>query len=77
MILFPDSSVVAGLSYRPQQRTLDVLYRETGELYRYFEVPEEVYVAFVKAASKGTYLNHKFKPCNFRYERSDTVESAA
>jgi hypothetical protein len=36
-------------------------------VYRYFDVPEEEYVAFMAAESKGTYLNQVFKPQGYRF----------
>ena len=56
-----DSSVIASMGYAPKERILELEFRETGDLYDYFDVPPEGYAAFRCAESKGTYLNHVFK----------------
>ena len=63
------SRVIYGMRYEPRGRTLDVVFRETGETYRYFEVPTEVWRAFVRAPSKGTFLNTVFKDGGYGYRK--------
>lgn len=46
---------------------MDIEFRQTGEVYRYFDVPSEEYSAFLNAPSKGTYLNQQFKKQGYRY----------
>lgn len=48
---------------------LDVVFRRSGEVYRYFGVPHEVWREFLRAPSKGTYLNTVFKEKGYAYER--------
>ena len=43
------------------------MFRASGDVYLYFDVPGEEYRAFMAAASKGTYLNQVFKPREYRY----------
>jgi len=62
-----DSTVIASLGYDPCRRELEIEYRESGEVYRYFEVPGREYTSFLAAESKGTYLNQVFKPRGYRY----------
>jgi len=40
---------------------MEIEFRESGEVYRYLNVPFEEYAAFMAAESKGTYLNQIFK----------------
>jgi hypothetical protein len=54
------SSVVAALSYRPQESTLRVVF-VSGKIYDYKNVPEEVYLQMKSARSKGKYLNEYIK----------------
>lgn len=62
-----DSSSIASIGYAPQDRVLELEFRESGQVYRYFDVPAEEYAAFLAADSKGTYLNQVFKPRGYRY----------
>jgi hypothetical protein len=61
------STSIASIGYLPARRELEVKFRESGDVYRYFDVPEEEYAAFMAAESKGTYLNQVFKPREYRY----------
>lgn len=40
--------------------TLSIWFRESGR-YDYFNVPEQVYQAFLQAPSKGTFFNDHIK----------------
>jgi KTSC domain len=64
-----ESSSIASIGYAPQERVLELEFRQSGEVYQYFDVPAEEYAAFLAADSKGTYLNQQFKPRGYRYER--------
>jgi hypothetical protein len=61
------STSVASIGYLPARRELEIKFKESGDVYRYFDVPEEEYVAFMEAESKGTYLNQVFKPQGYRF----------
>ena len=62
-----DSSSIASIGYEAVTRALEIEFRESGDVYRYFDVPEEEYAAFLAAESRGTYLNQVFKERNYRY----------
>ncbi len=64
-----ESSSIASIAYAPQERVLELEFRQSGEVYQYFDVPAEGYAAFLAADSKGTYLNQQFKPRGYRYQR--------
>jgi hypothetical protein len=64
-----DSSSIASIGYAPQERLLELEFRQSGEVYQYFDVPAEEYSAFLAADSKGTYFNLHFKPLQYRYHR--------
>jgi hypothetical protein len=64
-----ESSSIASIGYAPQERVLELEFRQSGEVYQYFDVPAEDYAAFLGADSKGTYLNQQFKPRGYRYQR--------
>lgn len=61
------STSIASIGYLPASRELEIRFRESGDVYRYFDVPGEEYAAFMAAESKGTYLNQVFKPRGYRY----------
>ena len=62
-----DSSCIASIGYDPRASELDLEFRVSMEIYRYFEVPAEEHTAFMSAESKGTYLNEVFKSKGYRY----------
>jgi hypothetical protein len=64
-----DSDVIASMGYDAAWHVLEIEYRQTQEIYAYFDVPPEEYVAFRNAESKGAYLNKTFKRRVYRYVR--------
>jgi KTSC domain len=64
-----DSTSIASIGYAPEQRILDIEFRESHEVYRYYEVSADEYEEFLQAPSKGTYLNRVFKPAGHLYQR--------
>ena len=71
------SSVIDAMEYDPRWRVLLIVFRGSGEVYRYYGVPRAVWEAFVAAPSKGTYLNETFKAMGFRFERAERIALAA
>lgn len=67
---FLKSSVIASMGYAPAERILELEYRDTGDVYDYFDVPPEEYASFCSAESKGVYLNQIFKLRGYRYLRT-------
>lgn len=67
------SSVIHGMLYSPERRTLDIVFRDDRGTYRYYDVRPEEWRAFKRAPSKGTYLNATFKALHPRYERFGDV----
>ncbi len=61
-----DSSSIRSIGYDRSDRLLDIEY-PSGDVYRYFEVPAWEYENFMKAESKGTYLNREFKSAGYEY----------
>jgi hypothetical protein len=53
---FPDSTAVKTIAYRAHERALDVTF-VSGHIYRYFDVPAEVYDRFQAAESAGRFLH--------------------
>lgn len=63
------SSVVSSFSYDPDAAVLTIRYI-SGLVYRYKEVPENIFKEFKASGSKGRYLNFHIKG-KFSYEKLD------
>ena len=50
-----DSSMIYAFGYDEQQQVLEVIFKRTG-VYRYRNVPKEVYQQLLDADSKGSYV---------------------
>ncbi len=62
-----ESASIASIGYDRKRRELEVEFRETGDVYRYFKVSAAEYADFIAAESKGSYLNQVFKPRHLHY----------
>jgi hypothetical protein len=62
-----ESSAFQAAAYAERQALLYLLFR-SGEMYRYYEVPQWQYQQFLAAASKGRYFGRNIRG-RFRYER--------
>jgi 2-C-methyl-D-erythritol 2,4-cyclodiphosphate synthase len=62
-----ESKAMTSMGYDPEGRELEIEFRDTGDIYLYFEVPPEEFQAFMEENSKGTYLNQVFKAREYRY----------
>jgi hypothetical protein len=62
-----ESKMFASSAYDPERHILSMRFR-SGEVYRYFEFPEEQYREFLDAESRGRYFLN-FIRNRFRYER--------
>lgn len=61
------SSNVASVGYDQPTSTLVVEFKN-GNVYQYFDVPEQVYEGLLQANSVGAYLNQAVK-LSYRYAR--------
>jgi hypothetical protein len=50
-----DSSAIASVGYDPEKETLEVEF-QSGNVYRYSGVPEEIYDDLLRARSKGRFF---------------------
>jgi hypothetical protein len=62
-----DSSSIASIGYDSDNRELEIEFRQSQQVYRYFDVPASEFAAFLNAGSKGSYLNQEFKQKGYRY----------
>jgi hypothetical protein len=51
------SSLLASVNYQPEKSMLDLEFRAGGIIYRYFDVPREIYASLLTAESKGSWFN--------------------
>jgi hypothetical protein len=68
------SSSVLSVGYDGEQQVLEVEFGNGG-IYRYLDVPAEVYRELLKCDSIGGFVNRKIKPF-FRVFSIDTAEAA-
>jgi hypothetical protein len=61
------SSVVAAIRYDEKTSKLRIIF-QSGSIYDYLKVPEEIYNNMKKASSKGEFLNKEIKP-NYEFEK--------
>lgn len=54
---FLDSSAISRAEYYAETKNLDIWFVESGGPYRYYGVPEAVYLGLLSAASAGQYFN--------------------
>ena len=50
-----DSSMIYAFGYDEQQQVLEVVFKRNG-VYRYRNVPKEVYEQLLNSSSKGSYM---------------------
>ena len=50
-----DSSAITSVGYDPAREMLELEF-SSGNVYRYFGVPEEIYEDFLQARSKGQFF---------------------
>lgn len=60
------SSNIVSIGYNIQEKILEIEFISSG-IYRYFEVPIEIYDSFLKSSSKGKFV-HKNIRGRYRYE---------
>jgi hypothetical protein len=63
-----ESAMLASVAYDATQLTLYLRFRNSGDVYRYFEVPSTQYQALRDAESHGAFFLTHIRNC-FRYER--------
>jgi hypothetical protein len=69
-----DSNLLASSAYEARKHTLYLRFR-SGEVYRYFDFPQEQYRDFLNAESHGRYFLSHIRN-HFRYERLAKLQAA-
>ena len=70
-----DSKMLSAAAYEDSKRILYLRFRNTGEVYRYFEFPVADYQAFLAAESRGRFFRFHIRD-HFRYERMAKLRAA-
>ena len=61
------SSNISSIGYDQRSATLEVEFT-SGDVYRYFDVPEHLHQQFLRAASLGQFLNDNIR-YRYRYQK--------
>jgi hypothetical protein len=69
-----ESKLLASSAYDPGKHLLYLRF-QSGEVYRYFEFPEEQYRELLEAESHGRYFLRSVRN-RFRYERMPKLQAA-
>ncbi|UII22193.1 KTSC domain-containing protein [Fulvivirga ligni] len=55
------SSVIESIGYRQVSETLEIKFLDSGDIYQYFDVPNQVHFDLMHSISKGQYYNEYIK----------------
>lgn len=64
------SEAMRSIGYDPRMRMLEIEFT-SGEVYRYRDVPLELYLDLMQAASHGEFFAHRVRDAGFEYEKVD------
>jgi hypothetical protein len=70
-----DSKMLSAAAYQESKQILYLRFRNSGDVYRYFEFPPASYRAFRSAESKGRFFRAHIRD-HFRYERMAKLRAA-
>jgi hypothetical protein len=70
-----ESKMLSAAAYDYSKQILYLRFRNTGEVYRYFEFPAADYQTFLGAESKGRFFRAHIRD-HFRYERRAKLHAA-
>ena len=70
-----ESKMLSAAAYDHSKQILYLRFRNTGDVYRYFEFPMAQYQTFLAAESHGRFFLAHIRNC-FRYERMAKLRAA-
>ncbi len=70
-----ESQMLSAAAYADSQQILYLRFRQTGQVYRYFEFTPADNQAFLSAESKGRFFRSHIRD-HFRYERMARLHAA-
>lgn len=70
-----DSEMLSSVAYDADKQILNLRFRSTGDVYRYFDFPPADYQSFLDAESHGRFFLAHIRGY-FRYERMVKLHAA-
>ena len=70
-----ESRMLSAAAHDNSKQILYLRFRNTGDVYRYFDFPPNNYQAFLSAESKGRHFRSHIRD-HFRYERMAKLHAA-
>lgn len=70
-----ESQMLSAEAYDAARQILYLRFRNTGQVYRYFDFPAADYQAFLSAESRGRFFRSRIRD-HFRYERMANLHAA-
>jgi hypothetical protein len=70
-----ESKMLSAAAYDDSKQILYLRFRNTGDVYRYFDFPAANYRALLSAESKGRFFRSQIRD-HFRYERMAKLHAA-
>ena len=61
-----ESSMVYAIGYCSEEKSLEVVFTK-GKIWRYEDVPEDVYEEFINSTSLGSYMRNHILDCYREY----------
>ena len=65
-----DSSNLASIGYDPSNKILEVEFRDSGSVYQYYDVPQDIYDKLENASSIGKFFYKEIRG-KFRDKKID------
>ena len=70
-----ESKMLSAAAYDNSKQILYLRFRNTGDVYRYFDFPAADHQDFLNAESKGRFFRYRIRDY-FRYERMAKLHAA-
>jgi hypothetical protein len=70
-----EQKMLSAAAYDDSKQMLYLRFRNTGDVYRYFEFPAADYQAFLRTESRGRFFRSHIRD-HFRYERMAKLHAA-
>jgi hypothetical protein len=63
------STSIASVGYEAQTSTLEIEFRESGDIYQYFGVPPHIHEGLMQSGSKGSYFQGQIRNAGYSYRK--------
>ena len=70
-----ESKMLSAAAYDYSKQILYLRFRNSGDVYRYYDFPAALHLAFLGAESKGRFFRSHIRD-HFRYERMAKLHAA-